>query len=50
MIVRSWHRIVPLHNAEAFRKYLLITGVREAKAIPGNLAAYIHSQAKLKRI
>lgn len=46
MIVRSWHGIVPSHKAEAFRKYLLVTGGKEAKAIPGNLAVYIHSQSQ----
>ncbi|EGD46159.1 Antibiotic biosynthesis monooxygenase [Ruminiclostridium papyrosolvens DSM 2782] len=46
MIVRSWHGIVPIKKAEAFREYLLVTGVAEAKATPGNLAAYIHSQTQ----
>ncbi len=44
MIVRSWHGIVPYQKAEAFREYLLITGVKEAEATDGNLAAYIYSQ------
>ena len=44
MIVRTWHGIVPLEKAEGFRNYLLNTGVSEAKAVPGNIEAYIYSQ------
>jgi heme-degrading monooxygenase HmoA len=44
MIVRSWHGIVPIDKAGAFRLYLLQTGVTEAKSTPGNLGAFIYSQ------
>lgn len=44
MIARTWHGIVPVEKAKAFKEYLLMTGVAEAKAVPGNLAAYIYSQ------
>ena len=44
MIVRSWHGIVPLEKAEAFRLHLLQTGVIEAKSTIGNLGAFIYSQ------
>lgn len=46
MIVRSWHGIVPVDKAEVFREYLLATGITEAKATPGNLAAYIYDQSQ----
>lgn len=46
MIVRTWHGIVPIEKAEGFRNYLLSTGVAEAKALPGNLGAYIYSQSQ----
>ncbi|NPV91006.1 MAG: hypothetical protein HPY50_09565 [Firmicutes bacterium] len=46
MIARTWHGIVPVGKARAFEEYLLMTGVAEAKAVPGNLAAYIHSQTQ----
>ena len=48
MIVRSWHGIVPVDKAREFRNYLFATGVTEAKAIPGNLGAYICSQPQGK--
>jgi len=48
MIVRSWHGIVPVEKAEAFKEYLRITGVAEAKVTPGNLAAHIYSQTQDK--
>jgi heme-degrading monooxygenase HmoA len=44
MIVRSWHGIVPVDKAGAFRLHLLHTGVAEAKATPGNLGTFIYSQ------
>ncbi|PKM49092.1 MAG: hypothetical protein CVV02_17645 [Firmicutes bacterium HGW-Firmicutes-7] len=46
MIVRSWHGIVPLEKAEEFRKYLLNTGIKEAKAIDGNQGAYIYGKSQ----
>lgn len=46
MIVRTWHGIVPLEKAEAFRDHLQNTGVAEAKAIKGNKGAYIYSQSQ----
>ena len=46
MIVRSWHGIVPMDKAGSFRLYLLQTGVAKAKATPGNLGAFIYSQAQ----
>lgn len=42
MILRSWHGIVPLEKADGFRDYLLKTGIAEAMATPGNLAAYMY--------
>lgn len=45
MIVRTWHGIVPIHKSEDFRKYLMMTGVAEAKALSGNLGVYIHNQS-----
>jgi hypothetical protein len=44
MIVRTWHGIVPVDKAGAYRVYLLQTRVTEIKAIPGNLGTYIYSQ------
>lgn len=44
MIVRTWHGIVPIEKAEAFREYLFNTGVAEAKATPGNLGVDIYNQ------
>lgn len=46
MIVRTWHGVVPLKEAEGFRNYLLNTGIREAKALSGNKGAYMHSQVQ----
>jgi len=46
MIVRTWHGIVPIEKAEGFRNHLINTGVLEAKALAGNLAAYIYSQSQ----
>lgn len=48
MIVRSWHGIVPVENAEGFREYILITGVAEAKATLGNLGAFIYNKTQGK--
>lgn len=44
MIVRTWHGIVPMEKAAAFREYLSVTGVAEAKVTPGNLGVDIFSQ------
>jgi hypothetical protein len=41
MITRTWHGIVPLEKAGAFRVYLDQTGVKDARAIAGNLGAYV---------
>lgn len=46
MIVRTWHGIVPIQKTEDFKKYLTITGVAEARALSGNLGAYIYSQSQ----
>ena len=46
MIVRSWHRIVPIEKAESFRNYLLETGIANAKTTSGNLGAYIYNQSQ----
>jgi hypothetical protein len=46
MVVRSWHGIVPIDKAGAFRLYLLQTDVADAKAMPGNLGAFIYSQTQ----
>ena len=42
MISRSWHGIVPFDKADGFHEYLLKTGIAEARATPGNLAAYMY--------
>lgn len=44
MIVRSWHGLVPLDKAGAYRVYLLQTRVAKIKATPGNLGVHIYSQ------
>ena len=43
MISRTWHGIVPINNKYVFGAYLNETGVREAQAIEGNVAAYVHA-------
>jgi len=43
MISRTWHGIVPKSKATAFESYLYETAIKEARAIKGNLAAYVHS-------
>ncbi len=46
MIVRSWHGVVPAAQGEAFRAYLLRTGVAETQAILGNRGSYIYSRER----
>jgi hypothetical protein len=41
MITRTWHGLVPIEKASGFRAYLDRTGVQEARAIEGNLGAYV---------
>ncbi|MFO7586601.1 MAG: antibiotic biosynthesis monooxygenase [Gemmatimonadota bacterium] len=36
MIARVWHGAVPADWADAYREYLLRTGIRDARATPGN--------------
>ena len=40
MILRSWHGAVPVQFGDAFEQYLQVTGVDEAKALPGNLGVF----------
>jgi len=43
MISRTWHGVVPKEKGKAFLDYLKITGVKESRAIKGNMAAYVTS-------
>jgi heme-degrading monooxygenase HmoA len=41
MIARTWHGIVLREQADAYRAYLLRTGVPDYKATPGNRGVYV---------
>lgn len=40
MISRTWHGLVPTEYANGFRLYLERTGIKEARELDGNIAAY----------
>jgi heme-degrading monooxygenase HmoA len=41
MIARTWHGVVPLETADAYRGYLFRTGVPELRATTGNLGVHV---------
>jgi len=41
MIARTWHGVVPLETADAYRGYLFRTGVPDLRATPGNLGVHV---------
>ncbi len=41
MIARTWHGVVLREQADAYRAYLLRTGVPDYKATPGNRGVYV---------
>ena len=41
MIARIWHGRVPAEKADAYREYLLRTGVSDYQATQGNLGVYV---------
>lgn len=41
MIIRTWHGCVPLAQAENFAAHLEVTGVKHARATPGNRGASV---------
>ena len=36
MIARTWHGTVPVAQADAYHEYLMVTGVPDLQATPGN--------------
>ena len=46
MIARTWHGIVPMEKADAYRGYLFRTGVADLRATPGNLGVPVLRRAK----
>ena len=41
MIARTWHGVVPLEKAEAYRDYLFRTGVPDYEGTPGNRGVHV---------
>lgn len=46
MIVRTWHGCVPSIYAEAFSRHLDATGVAHARAVEGNLGAFVRMETQ----
>lgn len=41
MIARTWHGVTPLEKADEYYTYLLLNGVPDYKATPGNLGVHV---------
>jgi heme-degrading monooxygenase HmoA len=41
MIMRIWHGATPAAKADAYLEYLKATGVKEYRAVPGNLGVQV---------
>jgi len=48
MIVRTWHRCVPIRYAESFANHLQKTGVEHSERTPGNLGEYVRRETQGK--
>ncbi len=42
MIARTWHGTVPTDKADAYHQYLLVTGVPDLQATPGNRGVTVY--------
>lgn len=41
MIARTWHGVVPIEKADAYYSYLMKTGMKDYRSIPGNVGVTV---------